>query len=438
VQDSNRLPSPRRSTPLRPWTRPWALLALGLLAVAAGVPAVASAQAPAPRTVEAPAGDGAVRPGLEVFLEHLPADLRGKRIALITNHSAIDRAGASAIDLVARHAGLRLVALLAPEHGIRGAAEAGATIDDERDAKTGIPVYSLYKAEGRGPTPAMLRDVDVLVYDLQEVGGRTWTYVSTMALSMQAAAARGIPFVVLDRPNPIGGEIVEGAPLDPKFASFVGMYPIPARHGMTVGELAVLFNRQHGIGADLIVAKTANWRRSQWRDATGLPWVNPSPNLRSLTALINYPGTVYFEGTNLTEGRGTDRPFEQIGAPWLRAPEIVEVMQALRLPGVRFEAITMPVGGSAAKFPGQTIPGIRFAVTDRHAYRPVRTALLLIDTIKRRHLKDFAWGPSIDRLTGTDQVRRAIDEGRLAPLLDAWDRDAAQFLRDREPFLLYR
>jgi len=207
---------------------------------------------------------------------------------------------------------------------------------------------------------------------------------------------------------------------------------------MTVGELAALFNRQHGIGADLIVVKAANWRRSQWRDDTGLPWVNPSPNLRSLAALISYPGTVYFEGTNLTEGRGTDRPFEQIGAPWLRASDIVEAMQALRLPGVRFEAITMPVAKTAAKFPGETIPGIRITVSDRLAYRPVRTALLLIDTIKRRQPDRFAWGPSIDRLTGSDKVRRAIDAGQLAPLLEEWDRDAAEFTRIRQPFLLYR
>jgi uncharacterized protein YbbC (DUF1343 family) len=390
------------------------------------------------RIIAAPDGAGPVRPGIEVFLEHLPADLRGKRVGLITNPSAIDRAGVSDIDLIARYGGLRLVALLAPEHGIRGEADAGAKITDERDRKTGIPVYSLYTAEDRGPTAEMLKDVDLLVYDLQEVGGRTWTYVSTMALSMQAAVKRGIPFVVLDRPNPLGGEIVEGARLDPAFTSFVGMYPIPARHGMTVGELAALFNRQHGIGADLIVIKAASWRRSQWRDDTGLPWVNPSPNLRSLAALTSYPGTVYFEGTNLTEGRGTDRPFEQIGAPWLRAPEIVDAMNAMRLPGVRFEAMTMPVIKTAAKFAGETIPGIRFVVTDRQAYRPVRTALLLIDMIKRRQPAQFAWGPSIDRLTGSDKVRHAIDDGRLAPLLEEWDRDAAEFVRIRAPFLLYR
>jgi uncharacterized protein YbbC (DUF1343 family) len=378
-----------------------------------------------------------VRPGIEVFVSDVPAALRGKRVGLITNHSAIDRSRRSDIDLIAQHKDLKLVALLAPEHGIRGDTAEGVKIDDEVDRKTGVPVYSLYMAEDRGPTPEMLKDVDVLVYDLQEVGGRTWTYVSTMALSMQAAVRKGIPFVVLDRPNPIGGEIVEGALLDPKFKSFVGMYPIPARHGMTVGELATLFNQKYGIGADLIVVRAANWQRSQWFDDTGLPWVNPSPNLRSPAALQSYPGSVYFEGTNLTEGRGTDRPFEQIGASWLKAPDVARAMNEMRLPGIRFEAITMPVAPTASKFKGQTIPAIRFAITDRQAYRPVRTSLLLIDEIRRQHPQDFAWGPSIDRLTGSDKVRVAIEAGQLPALLDEWDREAADFLEARKPYLLY-
>ena len=379
----------------------------------------------------------AVLPGVEVFLSDVPRALSGKRVGLITNHSAIDRAGTSVIDLIAAHRDLKLVALLAPEHGIRGNAAAGDKIADEIDSASGVPIFSLYTSEDRGPTPEMLKDVDVLVYDLQEVGGRTWTYVSTMALSMQAAARKKIPFVVLDRPNPIGGEIVEGALLDPKFKSFVGMYPIPARHGMTVGELATLFNQKYGIGADLIVGRVANWRRSEWLDDTGLPWMNPSPNLRSFAALQSYPGSVYFEGTNLTEGRGTDRPFEQIGASWLNAHEVARVMNEKRLPGIRFDAITMEVAPTAAKFKGQTIPGIRFAITDKRAYRPVRTALLLIDEIRRRHSVNFSWSPTIDRLTGSDKVRLAIEGGRLAALLEAWDREAEGFLESRKPFLLY-
>jgi uncharacterized protein YbbC (DUF1343 family) len=378
-----------------------------------------------------------VRPGIEVLLSDLPPALRGKRVGLITNHTGVDRSRTSDIDLIAQHKDLRLVILMAPEHGIRGTVAAGDKVGDETDPRTGVPVASLYKAEDRGPTPEMLQDVDVLIYDLQEVGGRTWTYVSTMALAMQAAARKRIPFVVLDRPNPIGGEIVEGALLDSKFKSFVGMYPIPARHGMTVGELATLFNREHGIGVDLIVVRAANWRRSQWFEDTGLPWVNPSPNLRSPAALTSYPGSVYFEGTNLTEGRGTDRPFEQIGAPWLNAPEVARVMNGKQLPGIRFEPITMAVEQTAAKFKGQTIPGIRFVITDRQAYRPVRTSLLLIDEIRRRHLQEFAWSGTIDRLTGSDKVRLAIEAGRLGPLLEEWDREAAAFLESRKPFLLY-
>lgn len=397
----------------------------------ASLPLAAGAAAPA--HIAAP-----VRPGIETFLADVPRGLRGKRVGLITNHSGIDRTGTLDIDLIAKHKDLKLVALLAPEHGIRGTAEAGERVVDETDARTGVPIYSLYLAEDSAPTPQMLKDVDVLVYDLQEVGGRTWTYVSTMALSMQVAAKRGIPFVVLDRPNPIGGEIVEGALLDPRFKSFVGMYPIPARHGMTVGELATLFNRKHGIGANLIVARVENWRRSQWFDETGLSWVNPSPNLRSLAALTSYPGTVYFEGTNLSEGRGTDRPFEQVGAPWLDAREIVRVMNERQLPGIRFEAITMAVSPTAAKHRGQTVPAIRFAVTDRQTYRPVRTALLLIDEIRRRHLRDFAWTGTINRLTGSDKVKFAIEGGRLAPLLEEWDHEAAEFRESREPYLLYR
>jgi uncharacterized protein YbbC (DUF1343 family) len=402
----------------------FALVVIGACAVAAAAREASFSLAP-------------VRPGLETFLSNVPAPLRGKRIGLITNHAGIDRAGASAIDLIAAHDELTLVALFAAEHGIRGTAPAGERIADERDPRTGVRIFSLYKAEDRGPTPAMLKEVDALVYDLPEVGGRTWTYVSTMALSMQAAAKARIPFVVLDRPNPIGGEIVEGGLLDPAFKSFVGMYPIPARHGMTVGELATLFNSEFGIAVDLIVARAENWRRTQWFTDTGLPWRNPSPNLRSPAALNNYPGTVYFEGTNVTEGRGTDRPFEQIGASWLDAQAVVKVMNGRQLPGIRFEATTMAVDRTAAKFPGQNIPAIRFVVRDRERYRPVRTSLMLIDEIRRQHPSEFAWGTSIDRLTGSDKVRRAIESGTLPALLDQWDREAMAFRERRKPFLLY-
>jgi uncharacterized protein YbbC (DUF1343 family) len=215
------------------------------------------------------------------------------------------------------------------------------------------------------------------------------------------------------------------------------MYPIPARHGMTVGELATMFNTQQGINANLIVIRTENWKRSQWMDETGLPWVKPSPNLRSLAAVNNYPGAVYFEGTTLSEGRGTDRPFEQIGAPWLNAAEVVRVMNLTGLPGVRFEAITMAISPAAAKHKGLTVPAVRFVITDRTAYRPVRASLMVIDEIRRQHLRDFAWTRTIDRLTGSDKVRLAIEGGTLPTLLEAWDREAAAFRESRKPFLLY-
>jgi uncharacterized protein YbbC (DUF1343 family) len=218
------------------------------------------------------------------------------------------------------------------------------------------------------------------------------------------------------------------------------MYPIPARHGLTVGELATLFNTRFdgGIGANLIVIKAANWKRSMWFEDTGLPWINPSPNLRSPSALKNYPGSVYFEGTNLSEGRGTERPFEQIGAPWLNAAEVVRVMNAKGLPGIRFEAITMSVEPTAAKHKGLTIPAIRFMITDRNAYRPVRSALTLIDEIRRQHTADFKWTGSIDRLAGTDRVRLAIEAGTLPALLDEWDREAAAFREETSGVRMYQ
>ncbi len=391
-----------------------------------------------PRNSADVARQGAVVPGIEVFLANVPERLRGKRVGLITNASAVSRAKATDIDLIAQHPDLKLVALFAPEHGIRGTAAAGARITDEIDEKTGVPVYSLYGSADRAPSDQMLKNVDVLVFDLIEVGGRTWTYVSTMALSMQAAKKKGIPFVVLDRPNPIGGEIVEGALVEPQFTSFVGMYPIPARHGMTTGELAKMFNEKHGIGSDLIIVKAENWRRSQWFDETGLPWTNPSPNLRSLAALNNYPGSVYFEGTSVAEGRGTERPFEQIGAPWLKAGEVVRVMNAHNLPGIRFEEVTLTIEADARKYGGQTVPGIRYVITDRKAYRPVRATLVLIDEIRRLHPQDFAWRDAIDRLTGSDKVRAAIEGGTLDALLVEWDREAGEFVRSSQAYLLYQ
>src|SRR5688500_8583217 len=291
----------------------------------------------------------------------------------------------------------------------------------------------------------MLRATDVLKNDGQDVGARPYTRVSSIAPSM--TAAKGIPFAVLERPNPIGGTIVEGPVLDPAFASFVGMYPTPLRHGMTVGELARMYNTRFGIGATLHVVPVSGWRREMTLDVTGLRYIPPSPNLRRLEAAVLYPGTVLLEGTNLSEGRGTEMPFEQTGAPWLRPDDVIREMTALRLPGVRFEAVSIPVASDGRRFPGQTIPGVRLVVTDRGSFRAVRTAMLLIDTIRRLHPNEFAWAGAnqrepgmrtVDRLAGTDRFRTAVDAGTLRSMLAEWDAQAESFRSVREPFLLYR
>src|SRR5437879_8870982 len=293
-----------------------------------------------------------VRPGVEVFVEHPPALVRGKRVGLITNQSGIDRQRRSTIDLLRGMRELTLVALYSPEHGIRGVAETrvASTVDE----KTGLPIHSLYGDTDK-PTPQMLEGIDVLVYDIQDLGVRQYTFESTLALAMQAAAEKRIPIIVLDRPNPVTGTILEGNILELAYQSFVGIYPVLSRHGMTLGELAKMYNAEQRIGAELTVVPVEGWRRGTWWDQTGLPWVNPSPNIRRLEAAIHYPGTVFFEPINVSEGRGTDLRFEQIGAPWLRYSEVVGAMHAMNLAGRRVDAAGLPTQETARKYPGQAL-----------------------------------------------------------------------------------
>lgn len=381
----------------------------------------------------------AVTPGVEQFLADVPAPVRGKRVGLITNHTGVDGRGVSIIDRLFASREVKLVALFAPEHGIRGTAADGAKISSGVDRKTGLPIFSLY-GEVRRPTARMLANVDALLFDMQDVGARPYTYISTMGLAMGAAKAKGIPFIVLDRPNPIGGHIVEGSILDTAFRSFTGMYPIALRHGMTIGELARMFNDRFGIGAELIVVPMRGWKREMWFDETGLPWVNPSPNIRRLETAIHYPGTVFIEATNLSEARGTDRPLEQAGAPWLRAREVAHSMNAMALPGVRFEATRFMSVRGTAKYPNASIPAVRFVMTDREAYRPVYTVLRFIDLVRRMHPDRFRWqerGAGVDRLAGTDALREAMETRRLTELLDRWDAEASDFRALRRAYLLY-
>ncbi len=383
------------------------------------------------------------RPGLEVLLEERIGLVAGRRAGLVTSVSGVDRNLVSAVERLHQHPQVRLTTLFGPEHGLRGEAQAGEKVAAYTDSLTGLPVYSLY-GETTRPTPDMLRDVDVLVYDIQDGGVRFFTYLATLAHVMQAAAEAGLPVVVLDRPAPLNGVTVEGQVLDPAYASFVGPYPIPARYGMTVGEIARLFNGAFRIGCDLTVVPMSDWRRDLWFDQTGLPFVPPSPNLPTLSAMTVYPGTCLVEGTNLSEGRGTTKPFEYVGAPWIDAEALARALNDLGLPGVRFRpAYFAP---TFSKHQGQLCKGVHLYVADREVFRPVETALHLIAVIKKTYPDAFAWrepwSPGghypIDLLSGGNTVREHLDANRpVSELVAGWQESLRAFARLRAEYLLY-
>ena len=381
---------------------------------------------------------GGVAPGIEVLLSDSLHLIRGKRVGLITNQSGRDRRGTSTIDLLYRAAGVRLTALFGPEHGLRGVARAGESVSTTTDSATGVPIYSLY-GETNAPTPDMLRDVDVLLYDIQDVGARVYTYEWTMALSAAAAGKAGKTFIVLDRPDPIRGDRVDGNVLDPHFRSFVGQYPVALRYGLTPGELLRYLVGTGQVTADIGVVPMRGWRRSMWWDETRIPWVNPSPNLRSLDATLLYPGTVFFEGTNATEGRGTDKPFQLIGAEWLSdAGAVAQEMNALGLPGVRFDSTSRTIDASGGyKFGGKTIPMIDVSVTDRNAVQPVDVGVRLLRAIYVHHRTEWQWRPSIERLAGTDELRAAIEQGTIDALLAKWRKESADWQAQTKKYWIY-
>ena len=381
---------------------------------------------------------GAVVPGVEVLLADSLQLIRGKRVGLITNHSGRDRRGTSTIDLLFHAPGVRLTALFGPEHGLRGVAQAGESVSTTTDSATGVPIYSLY-GQANAPTAEMLRDVDVLLYDIQDVGARVYTFEWTMALSAEAAGKFGKKFIVLDRPNPIRGDRIDGNILDPRFRSFVGQYPVALRYGLTPGELLRYLVGTGQVHADIGVVPMRGWHRSMWWEETGIPWVNPSPNLRSVDATLLYPGTVFFEGTNATEGRGTDKPFQLIGAEWLTdAGAIVREMNALELPGVRFDSTSRTIErGGGFKFEGKTIPMIDITVTNRNAVHPVDVGVRLLRAIYARHRTEWQWRASIDRLAGTDELRPAVEQGTVDALLAKWSREANQFRDQAKRYFLY-
>ena len=395
--------------------------------IAAALLAAALASSPRP----APPRD--VIPGVEVLLSDSLSLIRGKRVGLLTNHSGRDRKGTSTIDLLFHAPGVKLVALYGPEHGIRGAARAGEKISSSVDSATGVKIYSLY-GDLKVPTPAMLDEIDVLVYDIQDVGARVYTYEWTFA---NVAAMVKKPVIVLDRPDPIRADRVEGNILDMKFASLVGQFPVALRYGLTPGELLRFLAGTGLISADIHVIPMKNYRRSLWFDETGIPWVNPSPNLRNVNAELLYPGTVFFEGTTVTEGRGTEDPFTLIGASWMTDnAAIAEELNAMQLPGVRFLPTSRMID-SGYKFGRQAIPMIRIEVTNRDVVRPVELGVRMLRAIYARHPADFKWKPGINLLAGTDQLRAAVETNTVDQLLAAWRADATRFEGQVKPYLLY-
>jgi len=387
-----------------------------------------------------------VESGLEVLVHRRAGLLRGRRVGLLAHQASVDGRLEHAAPLLADLRGARLVRLLAPEHGLWGAEQDHAPVHSTRDPVTSLRVWSLYGAR-RTPTRAMLRGLDTLVVDLQDVGARYYTFAWTLVLAMRACARAGVPVIVLDRPNPLGGARIEGNLPDPAFTSFVGLHPLPARHGLTIGELARYANVEHGIGCRLTVVPMRGWRRTMLWEDTGLPWVAPSPNMPTPDTARVYPGGCLIEGTNLSEGRGTTRPFEWVGAPFLDPHRYARALEGLGLPGVHFRpARFVP---TFHKWAGRVCGGVQVHVTDRGRFKPFLTGLALLATARRVAPRGFAWRRPpyeferrrlpIDILCGTDAIRLALERGEaLARIEERWQAGLRRWKRRRDPLLLYR
>lgn len=398
--------------------------------------AVAAAFLPATLPV---AAQPTVKPGIEVLLSDSLHLIRGKRVGLLTNHSGRLSDGTSTIDALFRAPGVTLAALFGPEHGIRGAAKAGERISSSVDSATGVPIYSLY-GDQHVPSAEQLKTIDVLLYDIQDVGARVYTYEWTMASSAEAAGKAGVPVIILDRPNPIRADRVDGGMLDTAFKSGVGLFPVALRYGLTPGELARYLVGTGQLKANVTVVPMQGYRRSMYYEATGLPWENPSPNLRNTDACLLYTGTVFFEGVNVSEGRGTDNPFAQVGASWLTdAGTIVKTLNAKKLPGVWFDSVSRPVE-AGYEFGGQTIPMIRVTVTNRDAVVPVDVGAHMLRAIYERHKDAWQWRPrSIDRLSGSARLREAVEkDGGIEALLPVYRAESQQFLAASKKYWIYK
>jgi uncharacterized protein YbbC (DUF1343 family) len=373
-----------------------------------------------------------VRTGIDVLVKEKFRRLKGRKVGLVTNHTGQDREGRATIDLLHQAEGVKLVALFSPEHGIRGALD--EKVSDTRDRKTGLPVYSLYGSR-RKPTADTLKGIDTLVFDIQDAGCRFYTYITTLGLVLEAAREHKLRVLVLDRPNPISGEAVEGPVLEAGRESFVAYHRLPIRHGLTVGELARLFNAERKIGADLEVVKMEGWRRGDFYDRTGLLWVNPSPNLRSLPAALTYPGVGLLETTNVSVGRGTERPFEWVGAPWIDGRRLAAALAKEDLPGVRFVPVRLTP--TAYIYKGKACGGVQIVVDDWSRFRPVRTGLTIAAALRRLYPKDWQT-QRFDVLLGHKATWEGIRRGTaFADLEKGWQKDFQNFLKVRRSYLLY-
>ena len=371
--------------------------------------------------------------GIDVMRADGFSALRNKRVGLVTNHTGRARDGATTIDLIFKAKDVKLVALFSPEHGIRGVLD--ANVPSATDEKTGLPIYSLY-GETRRPTSATLEGIDVIVIDIQDVGARFYTYTTTMAYVLEEAAKRQLPVIVLDRPNPIDGVQVEGPMLDKAQFGFTGYMAMPIRHGLTMGELAKLFNAENKIGADLTVVQIKNWRRDAWFDETGLPWINPSPNMRNLIQASLYPGIGAFESTNISVGRGTDTPFEQIGAPWIDGVELSDALNARGLPGIRFYPVRFTP--AANKYSGQECQGVFMVVTNRAILRPVRIGVEIAALLQKLYGSRFELDAA-ERLFGSKEGLTRIRGGDdPASIAQSWNAGESRWRLLRNQYLLYR
>jgi uncharacterized protein YbbC (DUF1343 family) len=400
-----------------------------IVAEAVGYKKIALTPGPSP----AGTGEGGVLNGIDVLQREKFAGLKGKSVALVTNHTGRDRTGRATIDLLAAADGVKLIALFSPEHGIRGAVD--ENVKDSKDEKTGLPVYSLYGPRHK-PTAELLKGVDTIVYDIQDVGCRYYTYISTLGLILEAGAENKLKVIVLDRPNPIGGVEMAGPVRDQNMeSSFVAWHPLPLRHGLTVGELARLFKDERHIDVDLDVVKCEGWHRTDFYDKTGLPWVNPSPNMRSLTQALLYPGIGLLETTNISVGRGTDQPFEWIGAPWLDGPRLAAALAERHVPGVRFVPVSRtPASSTHAK---KDCGGIQIIVDDWATFEPVRTGLTIAVELRRLFPNDWKID-RYNRLLGHAATFAGLKAGASAEELErGWQTDLDAFKARRQKYLLY-